>query len=301
MSFTFDLVLASSLRLHYRLYIISLYRSDLGIFLNLGLLGGQNDNIIPALRTVITLWSAHLAPTLSAPQQTPSPEPALLSRTLHLLSDALSVTSSQPEPRFHMQILQTEVLLVYYFQRLCQIPNAQYHAGAALSLAVGIGLHMQTGDTTSTGLLNLVSTSHPRLPPATDWNESQERVDAWWTIYSLAIFLEASYSGSSEINTVIRITTPWPSFAQPKLVSNTIVDHYYYPEYFQDQGGVGSRNTSVVVQDTVTQFLAAPSFTFQLETAIGLQARASVLLGEALSITTSHSRGDLHSPCIEIN
>lgn len=200
---------------------------DLGIFLNLNRLGAQAVSVIPALQTVVALWSSHL--TQTSTQQTSSPESALLSRSLHLLSDALSVATPRLGPQFYMQILQTEVLLAYYLQRLCQAPNARYHATAALSLAAGLGLHFKEGDITTTGLLDFVSTTHPRLPPATDLVEAQERVDAWWTIFSLSKFLETGYSGSADLNTTIKVTAPWPSSAQGILVSCIHHESQYHP------------------------------------------------------------------------
>lgn len=109
-----------------------------------------------------------------------------------------------------MQTLQAQVLLVYYFHRVCQTPNAQCHANGAIALAVGLGLHMRSSDVPAAGIFNFIANGHPRLPRPSDAVEEQERIVAWWTIYSLVKFLEMIHPGPPAVTTAVKITVAWP-------------------------------------------------------------------------------------------
>lgn len=248
-------------RIQHAIDTISPYTHDLGVFLNLPRLRAHPTNIAPALRDALALMSLHLAQTSGGSQQS---ESASLSCALHSLTDAFSAANPRLGPQYYVQILQAQVLLAYYFHRVYQTPAAQCHANGAIALAVGLGLHMRSGDAPAPGLFNFVANCHPRLPRPSDAVEEQERVGAWWTIYSLVKFLEMIHPGPPVVATAVRITVPWPG-------SN-------------DQSGVEHPG------DTVALFLSTPNFNPQLGTAFGLQARASALLGEAHSLTAAHSR-----------
>ncbi|KAG6334035.1 hypothetical protein ID866_5052 [Astraeus odoratus] len=243
------------------------YALDMGIFLNLSRLRAQAANVIPALQHSIVLCSSHLIQS-PVSHRALAEEPALLSRSLHSLTNALAAANPKLGPQFYMQILQTEVLLAYYLQRICQTPNAQYHANAAMSLAITLGLHMRSSEAPAGGLYNFTANCHPRLPRPSDAVEDQERVDGWWTVYSLVKFLEAVHPGGQAVNTTVRITTPWPRGNM-------------------GQSGFEHAGVNVGRGDTIAQFLATPNFNPQTETALGMQARASVLLGEAQALATS--------------
>ncbi|KAL4067480.1 hypothetical protein V8B97DRAFT_1873619 [Scleroderma yunnanense] len=252
----------------YRIDIISPYALDFGVFLSLARLRAHPTNIIPALRGTIALCSSHLTQASAVSQQVSPSEPALLSRVLHSLTEGLSTAHPRLGPHFYMQILQAQVLLAYYLHRVCQITVAQSQANGAIALAVGLGLHMRSGDVPTAGLFNFIASSHPRLPRPSDAVEEKERVDAWWTIYLLVKFLEMIHPGPPVVTTAVKITVAWPGSGRGN-----------------DQTGQnGTRG------DTIALFLATPNFTPSLGTGLGLQARAGALLGEAQSLIASYIR-----------
>lgn len=182
------------------------------MFLDIGRLRSGAPHSLPALCSTITLWSVHLSHLQSVvSEQTLFDEPALLSRALHQLSDALSATGSALSPQHFMHILQTEVLLSFYLLRTGQALAARYHASAALSLAIGLRLHTRAGEAPSASLFDFMGSFHPQLPPPSDAIEEKERVDAFWTVFSLDRCLEAIHNGPSAANSAIRITVSWPS------------------------------------------------------------------------------------------
>jgi len=200
--------------IRYRIDAISLYTIDLGVFLNLGRLRAHPENIIPALRDTLALFSSHLAQTPgSSAQQVLSSSPSesvLLSRALQSLAESFSAVNPRLGPQYYMQILQVQVLLAYYFHRVYQTPVAQCHANGAIAVAVGLGLHMRSSDGPTPGLFNFIANCHPRLPRPSDAVEEQERTGAWWTVYSLVKFLEMIHPGPPVVATAVRITVPWP-------------------------------------------------------------------------------------------
>ncbi|KAL4072323.1 hypothetical protein J3A83DRAFT_4372371 [Scleroderma citrinum] len=254
--------------------IISPYALDFGVFLSLARLRAHPTNIIPALRSTIALCSSHLTQASAVSQQVSPSEPALLSRVLHSLTEGLSTAHPRLGPHFYMQILQAQVLLAYYLHRVCQITVAQSQANGAIALAVGLGLHMRSGDVPTAGLFNFIASSHPRLPRPSDAVEEKERVDAWWTIYLLVKFLEMIHPGPPVVTTAVKITVAWPGSGRGNDDQSN----------FEQTGQNGTRG------DTIALFLATPNFTPSLGTGLGLQARAGALLGEAQSLIASYIR-----------
>ncbi|KIK22493.1 hypothetical protein PISMIDRAFT_651638 [Pisolithus microcarpus 441] len=243
------------------------YASDLGIFLSLLRLRAQPESITPALRSALILSSFHLTRP-SAPEQAVSIE-TLISRLLHTLVDVVVVANPRLGPQFYLQTLQAEVLLVYHLLLMGRVSIAQSHVNAAMSLAIRLGLHMRSGDAPAAGSFDFLANFLPRLPLPGDAVEEQERADAWWTIYSLVKFAKVISVGSPEVSSTVNITARWPD-----AVKNGVCG-----------GAPNSAN-----RDPVSQFLLAQYFGIEGETPLGLQARASALLGEAHSVAAAYYR-----------
>lgn len=252
--------------LQYLIDTLAPFALDLGIFLSLPRLRAQPGSISPALRSALILCSFHLTRP-SGPEQVVSAE-ALVSRLLHTLVDALVAANPRLGPQFYMQILQAEVLLAYHLLRMERVSTAQSHANSAMSLAICLGLHLSSGDAPAAGLFDFLAASLPRLPRPGDAIEEQERVDAWWTIHSLVKSAETIHAGPPVVSSTVNITAPWPGTTRG---DNSVVP-----------GGA--------LRNTVTQFLVSQNFGIQRETPFGLQARASVLLGEAHSAAAAYHR-----------
>ncbi|KIK11479.1 hypothetical protein PISMIDRAFT_690333 [Pisolithus microcarpus 441] len=107
----------------------------------------------------------------------------------------------------------------------------------------------------------------PRLPLPGDAIEEQERAHAWWIVYTLVKFAEVIHVGSPDVSSTVNITEPWPDAAKD-----------------------GSCAPNGANGDPVSQFLLAQYFGTEGEMPLGLQARASALLGEAHSIAAAYYR-----------
>ncbi|KAI6161821.1 hypothetical protein EDD17DRAFT_647418 [Pisolithus thermaeus] len=117
------------------------YAFDLGIFLSLPRLHAQPSSITPALRTALILCSFQsTGPSTLDPVFLMEP---LVLRLMRTLVDAVDAANLGRDPQFDMQTLQAEVLLVYHLLLRDRVSDAQSYANAAMSLAVGLGLHMR--------------------------------------------------------------------------------------------------------------------------------------------------------------
>ncbi|KAF9218566.1 hypothetical protein BS17DRAFT_525067 [Gyrodon lividus] len=277
------------------LTVLAPHAAELGLFLNIDRLRAQSPRIFPALHSTLALWSVHLSqPHLDVSEQ--DLEPALLSHALHQVSSALSTASSAQDPQVFMHIIQAEVLLSLYLQCSGQSLGARYHASAALSLALGLRLHAKPGEAQSTHLFDFLGNSYPQLPPPTDAAEEKERVDAFWTVYSLDRCLGAFYNEPSGMNGEIMVTAPWPSShwpneaTQPFLSTGSDRDRLLTSAYnYRGQSSFMTSTTDVTSVNTVSQFLTGHDRDITNDSPLGLQAKASVLLGEATSISASYA------------
>ncbi|KIK22505.1 hypothetical protein PISMIDRAFT_680076 [Pisolithus microcarpus 441] len=241
------------------------YAFDLGIFLYLPRLRAQPESIMPPLLTALILCSLHVIGP-SDLDQTISVEP-LVFRLLNTLADSYNAENPGRGPRFYMQTLQAEVLLVYHLLLMGSVSIAQSRVNAAMSLAIRLGLHMRSGGAPAAGSFDFLANFLPRLPLPGDAIEEQERADAWWIVYTLVKFAQVIYVGSPDVSSTVDITPPWPDAAKD-----------------------GSCVPNGANGDPVSQFLLAQYFGTEGETPLGLQARASALLGEAHSIAAAYYR-----------
>ncbi|KIJ64869.1 hypothetical protein HYDPIDRAFT_28223 [Hydnomerulius pinastri MD-312] len=255
--------------------VLTPHAAEIGFFLRIDRLRAQSAHIIPALRSTLALWSVHLQSKVS--EQALLAEPTLLSRAQHQLSDALSAVNSITNPQSLMHIIQTEVLISFYLQRTGQALGARYHASAALSLALGLRLHIGSGEAPSASLFDFLGSFQHQLPPPTDSIEEKERVDAFWTVYSLDRCLGAIHNGPPATSNAITITVPWPSTDWATEGQN---------DFMQPSASAAPVNT-------VLQFLNGQENSSQIDSALGLQAKASALLSEAASVAVSFTTHNL--------
>lgn len=93
--------------------------------------------------------------------------------TLSLL--AQDTLSTERHPQYRLHVIQTEVLLSYYFFANKRVMEGKYHMSCAFSLGIASGIHR----------MRTRNPPESTLPPANDDIEEGERVNALWTIFAL--------------------------------------------------------------------------------------------------------------------
>ncbi|KAG5652703.1 hypothetical protein H0H81_004016 [Sphagnurus paluster] len=96
------------------------------------------DYPTPALTYAIYLWGYHLSPSSS----TASNHEQSLKQAKYFLAEDLT----GPHPHKVLHTIQAEVLLAHYHLSLGAVQESSRHAGGALGLALGAGLHRAGGD-----------------------------------------------------------------------------------------------------------------------------------------------------------
>ncbi len=119
-----------------------------------------------------------------------------------------------------MQTIQAEVLLSYYFLRIGNLLEARQHAGGALSLSLGCGLHrIRSEQMHAPSILSATSigdeASMVTLPPPVTTIEEGERIDGFWQVVILCKNLAVALDAPSEVCGPLeapgfQIDTPWP-------------------------------------------------------------------------------------------
>ncbi|KAF9265946.1 hypothetical protein L218DRAFT_1018942 [Marasmius fiardii PR-910] len=179
---------------------------------------------------------------------------SLLSRSLQQVSTMLNTT----HPLRVMHGIQAEVLLSTYFFDVGKIVEGKYHLSAALSLAIGVGLHrIRSGR----------PASQETLPPLRDDVEEGERVNAFWTVYMLSNVWGATEGSSDSVfeRSGSTIDAPWP------------LDMADYERYGVPPDFVGN--------STVHKFLLG-SDNESVSSVTCLSAQASILLERAANLTS---------------
>lgn len=161
---------------------------------------GDYSRPCPSLVCVIYLIGLHLSGAGEDEEST------YLSRSLLHVSTILS--SSHPLRLIHGT--QAEILLSTYFFRKGRILEGKYHLSAAVSLATCAGLHkLRSGSFTP----NLMGIGGPSLPEPTDMVDEGERINAFWTAFTLCNCWGVGVGGFSSMmfeSYGSRIDTPWP-------------------------------------------------------------------------------------------
>ena len=173
-----------------------------GCFLDLqrGLSQSQDANALSALRAAVYLWGARFSRDATQMHL----EPTYLANTLQWLRHALA--SAQQQQRVTLHLLQTEILVAHYMFNNGRLLEGQSHYSAAVSLALTCGLHQQL----------TASSAHSTswLPASTTPAEDIEKVNAWWTVFTLekswAAFLDVPTMLTDRAESGTVVETPWP-------------------------------------------------------------------------------------------
>lgn len=160
----------------------------------------------PVLMNAIFLWSCFL----SRPGSLSQHEQHYLSRAQDSLSDALTQSNRI------VDVIQASCLLSKYLFACGRLVEASYHASAAATLAVHVGLHRVASlqppvtpwSTVVTGSASLY------LDPPMDVIELGERISVFWQAFCLDRCLAAALQRPSSIidddSFMSKIDTPWP-------------------------------------------------------------------------------------------
>ncbi|KAH7870655.1 Zn(2)-Cys(6) binuclear cluster domain-containing protein [Lentinula edodes] len=204
-------------------------------------------------------------------------ESAFLSRALLHVSNVLS--SSHPLRLIHGT--QAEILLSTYFFRTGRILEGKYHLSAAVSLATCANLHkLRSGLSMGPFVPSVMCMDGHSLPDPKDFIEEGERINAFWTVFTMCNCWGVGVGGFSSMmfeSYGSRIDTPWP------------LDMEDYEENRIPANYVGA--------STVRKFLAqTPLQPLRLygPSNMALFSQASVLLERAAGLGSSYTN-ELHS------
>ncbi|PIL24871.1 transcription factor [Ganoderma sinense ZZ0214-1] len=132
-------------------------------------------------------------------------EQTYLTRALQGLPTALP-----EDPRSAIYVMQAEVLLANYFFNANRQLEGVYHTNAAVSIAMASRLHTIR----SSGRSRSGDSSTYRLPPPADALEEGERINGFWTVFTLdrcwAIASGSTPAFTDDEATGTQIDTPWP-------------------------------------------------------------------------------------------
>ncbi len=193
------------------------YASELGFFLHptrfradalRPLPFGQTPRPTMGLLSAVYLWGAQFS------QQDPliSYEEIFLSRALQ--NTATDLTRDHPNRVLHT--IQAEVLLAYYFWRNGKILEAKTHAGGAVSLAIGCGLHRwrSARPPPIPGIGVVVENTSNVMSPR-DNIEEGEIINGFWAVLTLHNSLSAAVDPAGALSCALEVPgilvdTPWP-------------------------------------------------------------------------------------------
>ncbi|KAJ3743569.1 Zn(2)-Cys(6) binuclear cluster domain-containing protein [Lentinula detonsa] len=164
---------------------------------------GDYSRPCPGLICVIYLIGLHLSGASE------DEESAFLSRALLHVSNVLS--ASHPLRLIHGT--QAEILLSTYFFRTGRILEGKYHLSAAVSLATCANLHKLRSGGMSPFVANVMGLDGPSLPDPKDLIDEGERINAFWTVFTMCNCWGVGVGGFSSMmfeSYGSRIDTPWP-------------------------------------------------------------------------------------------
>jgi len=189
---------------------------------------GHPSRPTPGLLNTVHLLGVHF----SQPESQQSQEPLLLMRAVqHVSTDLLGT-----HPNKVIHTLQAEVLLAYYFFRVAAILEAKVHAAAAVSLALGSGLHrIRSSSLTAPSTIAIVQDQPYPLPPPVNNLQEAERINAFWSVLMLHKFVTVSLENPANVCGALeapgmQIDTPWPinmdNFKEVFNFQNSIHNRY---------------------------------------------------------------------------
>ena len=126
---------------------------------------------------------------------------------------ATDLLGSHPDKIIHT--LQAEILLAYYFLRTGMLLEAKRRTGAAVSLALGAGLHkIRSSSVTTPSTIGIVQDQPYSLPAAQGLREA-ERINGFWSVLTLHKFITVALEFPAHVCGALeapgmQIDTPWP-------------------------------------------------------------------------------------------
>ncbi|KAJ7711732.1 hypothetical protein B0H16DRAFT_1627433 [Mycena metata] len=151
----------------------------------------------------VCLWANHISPSSVALSIS---EEDLLARAVH--SHATDVATIGHAPRL-LPLIQTAVLLSFYYLDCGCSMEGNYHRAAATSFALTARLH-QLG-TSSQSRYSTLDFFNVNLAAPRDAIQAKELVDAFWSIVVLNNYWVAASGSPSNIPSDAPISTPWPT------------------------------------------------------------------------------------------
>ncbi len=206
------------------------HAGPLGFFLNIPRFLHLAQNINPTspmahllgpiydpLLCTVCLWGARLSSNEALRRYE---DMGLVCRSVRLLASSVPNLSHAAEPNGNaiLAVIQAEVLLANYLCSVGRTLEGRYHSGAAAALCVSSRLHVPAETLTAANRMAMAPSAPMDHP---DNITLGERVNAFWTVYSLdtlwAIASESlsSMSGPSAgtlmtIPPNMTISAPWP-------------------------------------------------------------------------------------------
>lgn len=161
------------------------------------------------------------------PETLHAQEAPLLSRAVQCV--ATDLLGSHPDRIIHT--LQAEVLLAYYFLRTGMLLEAKHYTGAAVSLALGAGLHkIRSSNITTPSTIAILQDQPYPLPPPRNNLQEAERINGFWAVLSLHKFITVALESPAHVCGALeapgmQIDTPWPiDMSHYKEVSSSHFD-----------------------------------------------------------------------------
>ncbi|KIK61809.1 hypothetical protein GYMLUDRAFT_578374 [Collybiopsis luxurians FD-317 M1] len=222
-----------------------------------------------ALSCVVYFLGLHLSGA------TADEETAFLSKALSQVSNILS--THHPLRLIHGT--QAEILLSTYFFRTGRYLEGKYHLSSAVSLAACAGLHkLRSGSPDSFSPGGLMGAGGPLLPEPQDSIDEGERINGFWTVFTLCNCWGVGVGGFSSMmfeSFGSHIDTPWP------------LDMEDYEENRIPPNYIGA--------STVRRFLSQVPLTHRdhASSKMALYAQSSLLLERAANLASSYT-SELH-------
>ncbi|EIM80995.1 uncharacterized protein STEHIDRAFT_134710 [Stereum hirsutum FP-91666 SS1] len=163
---------------------------------------------IPLLISTVCLWVVALSTTESTDSAS-NQERALVARTRSLLGADLSKIT----PQQIIQFIQAKVLFATYLFHMGELREGRHHCSSAATMVVACGLH-KIRSNHPLRLDDPLDTTVITLPEPIDSVEEGERLDAFWTVFTMdrawAVVLHSPTIISDDDHVGAQVDSPWP-------------------------------------------------------------------------------------------
>ena len=169
---------------------------------------GHSSRPTPGLLHTVHLFGTHFL----QPEALHAQEAPLLARAVQYV--ATDLLGSHPDKIINT--MQAEVLLAYYFLRMGMLLEAKHRTGAAVSLALGSGLHkLYSPNIMSASTIGILQDQPYSLPPAKNGVQAAERINGFWAVLSLHKFISVALECPAQVCGALeapgmQIDAPWP-------------------------------------------------------------------------------------------